>query len=569
MNTLRSIDGFSSDKKIINSSSVVKKNNYSDIWRQLEDLKIENNPIVSSYNMQFIDSYDLSSNENYKSNEKSNIFSYKPRRRNLNKINDKHPIKNVVQYENPDDFIDNKKRKIVPDIMETLINAIDYKGKEFKNLSPCFKRMKDEVHKEIVRSTSKENSPLMRKRDEQLVNDWWKSRGGKPDTPHICTWSTCADKKNIHVIDEQRSLYGCIQSGEVHKCVIGDCNRSYITGNGTTICIFSSMEAGHEIVSTFNGKSGLGEDRSDGISEFPESNVDDMSDNDAEFDYAEEAKISIIEKPKKMNILSIHIPSHLNDYTRETKEFDFNKRKKERSKAINKKHGEMINDTSRLNSEARAIIYDLLYNREERNKIDLEKEREINIQYKTSVRKYYKSRSRSNELLSIRDLDSIKRACFSSKKRISIIDHDEVKIQYYVSIISEFWRFIHLSEREKEIDAKVHISYHVLAVLYMLEEGFNIDILVGQKARTLQFKPDSYLKENIISISDLVSITPSKATKYSKKDITRGTKYINSALSTSTIEMKKIFALKLRSIIRDSVNNKNQINGIVIKKNKN
>jgi hypothetical protein len=183
-----------------------------------------------------------------------------------------------------------------------------------------------------------------------------------------------------------------------------------------------------------------------------------------------------------------------------------------------------------ITSKIQNIVTDLLYNENERNRIDTFRKKELEILCRKTIYQYYKQSKKEYirpnywKSMEIIEQQSIK------KQRLINIPYESNRVLFYTQIIQTLWSIIHQSIFYKEKKTKLNARQHVLGALYILNSptkeediGYSINC-------------DDYLYRYLPSQNDLKDWNGGK---YDKSDITKGRNNIKSSIASFSKDEKK------------------------------
>lgn len=360
---------------------------------------------------------------------------------------------------------------------------------------------------------------------------------GKKDSNHVCSKGQCEEQ--IQVIDRKLNLYMCKVGNILHRCDGSqNCPLTEVTKDGTIVCLFSCKDIGGKIEYNVFGKSLTG-------TTHYEPNEGDDSDLDVDFGAESEGDMEQeidgeIGDIKKMN-------TKLNSKLGRIKKGLKRKRSGEGKKKIkNRKCFDTENPD--LIRQSNVIIYDLLFNNQLRDKLNI-KATKMHLEIaRKAVIKYYKACNKQGIMPILLRADalydncmmkckSLKLTTFESDRQKKPISHTlttpESNIQRkYGYVIIKLWELVMKTQFFRVNQSKFHFRQHVLGCLHLMKDGHKYQRKNG--SMLIVFHKDDFLCKHLPYQNSLKELKKDDKgdPAYTKKQITKGRNNIKGGLKS-------------------------------------
>jgi hypothetical protein len=371
-------------------------------------------------------------------------------------------------------------------------------------------------------------------------------------TPHICN-DNCPKK----VINREFELYGCLKSGNTHRCLKNERCPSRMTGE-YIICSFS----GHVIDRIYN-RAKYGKLRCEADS----GNIKDLDTGYDQSDYGdgrddvEDAAIA----PNESELLICDIESAgISDFQVPTgntlrekrllkKAEKLENKMKEKKKIPKiqvksmkgtKPRREFSNNNKHLIPDAAYIINALLFDQKSRVELNKKKEFAHRRDAKMAVQAYYKNCSKGDDPVRpcLLTADNIFAQHYNTHILLNVLRSDPDNTQKYSELILRLWNIIIKTKYFDEKHSTFHFKKHVMGTLYFLKIGYTTDVIHDDKTqRFVLIENDSFLASNLPHENDLQALTNDT---YQKKDITDGRNILKLSLQSEIGQKPTLAALK-------------------------
>ncbi len=315
------------------------------------------------------------------------------------------------------------------------------------------------------------------------------------DQWHKCTVSTCSDDGSLEMIDRGTNLYGCTRSGIVHQCrgSEGTCTTQCVSKDGTIVCVFSGAYLG-ALIDRRNpmcwGKARTGYD-------LPEANHDN---EDGE---------------------SFCVANETNQGYSPARKIGREARK-----------GVQPRLSENALRDMETVIEDLLYNSNERVRVDSHHKNTMETVARASMRKYYTDCTRARRLPSRHKLENLRCREMTTKPRLAVFPYNGLRVRYYAGLLMHLWTKVQRSPGRVKKSGRANAKCHALGMLYLMQTPFSAPDGCGNQRDLLP--KDNFLYWNLPCHGDLHGwkSTNGSRWKYKKGDITKGRNsirtYVNS-----------------------------------------
>lgn len=393
---------------------------------------------------------------------------------------------------------------------------------------------------------------------QKLLERWMKYRreiNGFTDiiSTHVCEFNLCVKTKRIQLINLAESLYGCIYSGIYHICKENRSSCNNLTNNedGIIICTFSGVEIEKKIEENRYGRPKKDYHIFDEGSSPSKAEIE--IENQMRESMEKESIMSDINQeniPKPSSLINSKLNKTSLFIEEEFKEIESSPALSRRNNSNNKTQRQCFFDSNLQNirRDISSVIYDLLYNENERKRIDNYNVKQMKEHAKNSIRKYYKRHKQSRSHPFRNDLENLYDCSLTKKMRLQPLKYDRRRLDYYVQLICNLWRLIIKTPYFLENHSKFHLKQHTIGIMYMLQMPF---IVADENEKNCTIIPqDEFLNTHLPHQNDLKiwhSCNPKKWI-FNKKDVTTGrNNFKNSFNSIVTKEEKLRFLNEIKN----------------------
>lgn len=365
---------------------------------------------------------------------------------------------------------------------------------------------------ENASSIKKNNNP----NSNQNISLVW---SGKKDDSHTCTKGQC--EKSVEVIDRKLNFYVCTIGNIIHRCDgIQSCPLTEVTKDGTVVCLFSGRDIGGKIEYNTFGKSVTGTTHSD-PNECEESDFGMESDDDGEEKKIEECS------------------GKLKKFTTKLGKIKKEPKRKKTSNDYKKIKNRKCFDTENPNliKESDKIIYDLIFNNQLRDKLNLKATKTYKEIAKKAVIKYYKACNKQGIMPMLLRAESLYENCMMKCKSLTLVSLERSIQRKYGFIIIKLWELIMKTSFFREHQSKFHFKQHVLGCLHLIKDGYKYQRQNGDYV--IVFHKDEFLEKHLPYQNSLKELkTDDKGMpEYTKKQITKGRNNIKGGLKSLVLQL--------------------------------
>lgn len=195
----------------------------------------------------------------------------------------------------------------------------------------------------------------------------------------------------------------------------------------------------------------------------------------------------------------------------------------------------VLKDRTRSNlSEIRSIVSDLLFNKIERNKINLRHKEARERQGKNMYRRYLKERKKKGRAPTKHTITAIIANWLTDAVNLKLMDYDSKIIEFFQNFILNLWFAIKRTPYYINNESKFHIREHAIGMLFMLTKPFvnsedseDPDVLLNA---------NEFLKEHLPHQNELKEWNAGNFKtkhKYAKHDVTAGINNFKYAVSSA------------------------------------
>ncbi len=317
---------------------------------------------------------------------------------------------------------------------------------------------------------------------DALVRRWRDRRArmyglANVDLGHRCSYPGCVETGCIETVDEKRGLYGCILGGTYHVCKADTetCKLTTISEDGF-VCSFSGAHLSAMIAENLYGRAKTSD------CGYTLSDADDEGERTNELGRAGNFRSS--DGPVRPN-RSTFAPQN-------------------------------------LQQDIDVVVADLLFNADERSRVDKLRTEQLSSGTAETVVKYYRRKRREREMPEIQELDALRFAASNKRMRTVPVRHDGPLRSYYTGLLTLFWHAMQRTRFFEENRSQFHPKQHAIGALYTLQTR----LCVGDAETRVReiVGADGFLAGALPNRNDLSlwqSCHP-KRWSYNKSDVTKG-----------------------------------------------
>ncbi len=216
-------------------------------------------------------------------------------------------------------------------------------------------------------------------------------------------------------------------------------------------------------------------------------------------------------------------------YRNEASRDDKQKKKQPKSRKKSERKNILTFNNKTNQRLIRDIVSDLLFNANERTRLD---KIHIGLMKKTckkAIMHYYKTCKHNKTRPSYPHVLTIHQVEMNRKTRIRVLEWDNRRIDYYTEMISQMWNIIIKSVYFKEHGSNFRIKEHSLGMLYMMQNPY---FILFEGVEIPMFDRDEFLFNNLPpeNVLDKWHSSTQKGLVYTKNDITQGRNNIKFSL---------------------------------------